>query len=78
MSTAAAAASVISDPTLFDAAVAQISAAEIYGLEVLAAGIGDNPEASTRFVIVQLPGSIPAPTGADKTTLSLFMKANNM
>ena len=77
MSTAAAAASVISEPGLFDAAVAQLSAAAIYGLDVLATGIGDNPDASTRFVIVRLPGSIPAPTGADKTTLSLFMRENH-
>lgn len=77
MSTAAAAASVVSEPGLFDAAVAQQSAAEIYGLDVLASGIGDNPDASTRFVIVHLPGAIPAPTGADKTTLSLFMKENH-
>lgn len=77
MSTASAAASVVSDPSLFDAAVSQQSAADIYGLEVLAAGIGDNPDASTRFVIVQLPGAITAPTGADKTTLSLFMRENH-
>ena len=77
MSTASAAASVISDPALFDAAVAQESAAAIYGLEVLASGIADNPEASTRFVIVQLPGKIQPPTGADKTTLSLFMRENH-
>lgn len=77
MSTASAAESLVTEPTLFDAAVAQEIAAEIYGLEVLASGIGDNPDASTRFVIVQLPGEIPAPTGADKTTLSLFMRENH-
>lgn len=77
MSTSAAAESVATEPQLFDAAIAQKSAAEIYGLAVLAEGIGDNPEASTRFVIVQLPGSIPAATGADKTTLSLFMRENH-
>jgi prephenate dehydratase len=77
MSTASAAESLITEPTLFDAAVAQEIAAEIYGLEVLASGIGDNPDASTRFVLVQLPGAIPAPTGADKTTLSLFMRENH-
>lgn len=77
MSTASAAESLITEPTLFDAAVAQEIAAQIYGLEVLASGIGDNPDASTRFVLVQLPGAIPAPTGADKTTLSLFMRENH-
>jgi prephenate dehydratase len=41
---------------------------------VLAENIGDTEDATTRFVMVRKPGSIPAPTGADKTTLSLFMR----
>jgi len=73
MSTAAAAAALLEEPPPFDAAVSQRIAAEIYGLEVLADDIQDTDEATTRFVLVQLPGDIPAPTGADKTTLSLFM-----
>jgi prephenate dehydratase len=74
MSTAAAAAALREDPPAFDAAVSQRIAAEIYGLEVLADDIQDNDDAYTRFVLVRLPGAIPAPTGADKTTLSLYMK----
>lgn len=73
MSTAAAAAAVAQEQA-FDAAVAQPIAAEIYGLDVLASDIQDNEDAYTRFILVRLPGDIPAPTGADKTTLSLYMK----
>ena len=74
MSTAAAAAAVAEEPPAFDAAVAQAIAAEIYGLEIVADDIQDTDDAFTRFVLVRLPGDIPAPTGADKTTLSLYMK----
>lgn len=73
MSTAAAAAALLEDPAPFDAAIGQKLAAELYGLEVLADDIGDTSDATTRFVVVQLPGDIPAATGADKTTLSLFI-----
>jgi prephenate dehydratase len=73
MSTAAAAAAIADGSAPFDAAIAQRLAADIYGLDVLADEIGDTADAFTRFVVVQLPGSLPAPTGADKTTLSLFI-----
>ncbi|MBK9738887.1 MAG: prephenate dehydratase [Actinobacteria bacterium] len=73
-STAGAAAALLQDPPPFDAAVAPRLAADRYDLDVLADNIGDTEEATTRFVLVRLPGEIPAPTGADKTTLSLFMR----
>lgn len=73
MSTAAAAAALADGSAPFDAAIAQRLAADIYSLQVLADEIGDTADATTRFVVVQLPGAIPAPTGADKTTLSLFI-----
>ena len=73
VSTAAAAAGLADEPRMYDAAVAQELAAEIYDLEVLATGIADHSDAFTRFVLVSKPGDLPAPTGADKTTLSLFM-----
>lgn len=73
MSTAAAAEALMDADAPFDAAIGQKLAAEIYGLEVLADNIGDTTDATTRFVVVQKPGAIPAPTGADKTTLSLFI-----
>jgi prephenate dehydratase len=34
------------------------------------------PDAITRFVLVQRPGSLPERTGADKTTLSLFIRSD--
>lgn len=74
LSTAGAASSLTADPAPFDAAVAPMLAAQRYGLQVLADGIGDTDEAQTRFVLVRLPGPVPLPTGADKTTLSLYMR----
>ena len=74
LSTAGAAAALLTEPRPFDAAVAPSLAAQRYGLEILADGIGDTDDASTRFVLVQRPGVLPAPTGADKTTLSLYMR----
>lgn len=73
MSTSAAAQALNEDSVGFDAAVAQRRAADVYGLAVLADDIQDTDEATTRFVVVQKPGVLPALTGADKTTLSLFM-----
>jgi len=77
MSTSAAAAALVSDSPAFDAAIGQALNAEIYGLEILAEQIGDSSDAHTRFVIVELPGELPAPTGADKTTLSVFQRDNH-
>ena len=74
MSTAAAAAALNDEPPHFDAAVAQSIAAQIYGLEILADDIQDTDDAYTRFVLVQRPGAHPRATGADKTTMSLFMR----
>lgn len=77
MSTAAAAAGLKDGSATYDAAIAAPIAADHYGLTVLADNIGDNNEAATRFVVVSRPGSSPAPTGADKTTLVLFMRDNH-
>lgn len=60
-----------------NAAVTNAHAAAHYGLEVLADDIGDQEEATTRFVLVAGPGSTPAPTGADRTSLMLFMRADH-
>ncbi|MGV1037358.1 MAG: prephenate dehydratase [Candidatus Nanopelagicales bacterium] len=65
------------DPPPYDAAISPIIAAEHYGLEVLEESVGDNPDASTRFVLVRRPGQPAAPTGADKTTLVLFMREDH-
>ena len=73
MSTAAAAAALLEEPAPFEGAISQKIAADIYGLDVLADEIADTADATTRFVVVRKPGPIPPPTGADKTTLSLFI-----
>ncbi len=57
----------------FDAAVASEIAAETYGLTVLNKNIGDADGAVTRFVLVSKPGTIPAPTGFDRTSLAAFI-----
>ena len=48
------------EPPPYDAAISLAIAAEHYGLDVLTDGIGDNPDASTRFVQVRRPGPPPA------------------
>ncbi|MFT3876581.1 MAG: prephenate dehydratase [Propioniciclava sp.] len=75
-STAAAAAEVSDPASKFDAAICAEVAADLYGLEIAASDIADNPDAVTRFVLVRRPGNIPAPTGADKTTLVAYMHAD--
>ncbi|MFL6098931.1 MAG: prephenate dehydratase [Actinomycetales bacterium] len=56
----------------YDAALCAPIAADINRLSVLAHDVGDNPSAVTRFVLVARPGPVPAPTGADKTTLVAY------
>ncbi len=73
LSTAGAAAALLDVPRPFDAAISQAITADIYGLSILADNIGDTQDATTRFVLLSRPGQLPNPTGADKTTLSLFM-----
>ena len=70
-STAAAAKS-LSDRT-FDAAIAAKWAAEKYGRTVIAEDIGENQGAITRFVVAELPGDVPAPTGNDRTSLVAYI-----
>ncbi len=77
LSTAAAAASLAAGEQPFDAAVCAPAAATLHGLEVLADGIGDMQAAVTRFVLVARPGSMPAQTGADKTTVVLFQREDH-
>ncbi|MEN1973616.1 prephenate dehydratase [Cellulomonas olei] len=60
----------------FDAALVPPAAPAHYGLPVLADGVADNPHAATRFVVVGAPGAVPAPTGADKTTLVVHLPSN--
>ena len=76
-STAAAAAEVADPLSRFDAAICAQVAGETHRLTALAEEIADNPDAVTRFVLVSRPGLVPPATGADKTTLVLFMRENH-
>jgi prephenate dehydratase len=44
-----------------------------HGLNVLAEGIADHPDAVTRFALVTRPGPPPPPTGDDLTTLAIYI-----
>jgi prephenate dehydratase len=56
-----------------DAALASAATADRYGLVVLVPDVHDRSNAVTRFVEVAPPGSLPAPTGADRTSLVAFL-----
>jgi prephenate dehydratase len=64
------------DGSTYDAAICAPSAAERYGLTVLGEDIGDRP-ATTRFVVVRLPGAVPPPTGADRTSVVAYLRENH-
>jgi prephenate dehydratase len=57
------------------AAVGTALAAELYGLDVVAADIEDHADNATRFVLVA-PSGIPRPTGHDKTSVVCFQRDN--
>jgi prephenate dehydratase len=55
------------------AAVGTALAAKLYGLEIIASGIEDHPDAETRFVLVGPPtAGVPAVTGHDRTSIVCF------
>jgi prephenate dehydratase len=60
-----------------DAALAGAFAAARYGLDVLVPDIGDRKNAVTRFVVAGPAAPLPAPTGADRTTLAAFLATNH-
>ncbi len=77
LSTAAAAAELARAEPGWDAALCAPLAADRFGLRVLAADVGDNPEAVTRFVLVSRPGPPPKATGADKTSLVVSQREDH-
>ncbi|MEO7195034.1 MAG: prephenate dehydratase [Pseudonocardiaceae bacterium] len=52
-----------------DAAVCAPVAIRHYPLAELASGVHDQDDAETRFLLVRHPGSVPPPTGTDRTSL---------
>ena len=61
-----------------EAGVAALSprvAADLYGLDVIAADIADHAGNQTRFLLVAREG-VPAPTGHDKTALVIYQRAD--
>ena len=56
-----------------DGAIASSAAAANFELEVIAANIGDNQVAVTRFIAAQKPGHISASTGHDRTSLVVYI-----
>jgi len=68
-SNVSAAAQLLAENPVADAAVAPPGIDEQYPVEVLAERIGDNPNAVTRFVLVTASATLPPRTGADKTSV---------
>lgn len=66
-STAAAAVGVLKGSC--DAAITAPVAADHYALDVLETGIADVDDAVTRFLVLQRPGTLPEPTGSDRTSI---------
>ncbi|MCD4550125.1 prephenate dehydratase [Schaalia sp. lx-260] len=75
-STAAAAELLSTHDTTFDAALCNSPSVQRYGLEAMYRDVADNLGAVTRFVMVSRPGALPAPTGADKTTIQVALPVN--
>ncbi len=61
----------------YDAAVAPVISAQLYGLSMLAHDIADNAGAVTRFVLLTRARPAPPPTGNDRTTLVTYLRDNH-
>jgi len=75
-SNAAAAAALADSGSRTDAVLAPPGLGEALGLAVVATDVADSETAATRFVRVGRPGVLPAPTGADKTTLVVYLPSD--
>lgn len=73
-STAAGAAEIADPTSRYQATICSEAAGEMHGLEAAATAIADNKEAVTRFILVTKPMAPPERTGADKTTLVVFLR----
>lgn len=60
-----------------DGALAASAAAKNFNLEVIAEDVGDRQAAVTRFVTVARPRKIAEPTGADRTSIVVFIAADH-
>jgi len=74
-STAGAARDLVARGDLDTVVIAPQRAAEVYGLEVLEAGIEDRSGNKTRFLLVGRD-TVPPPTGRDKTSLVVYQRAD--
>ncbi len=74
-STAEAARSLTDSGDRTTAAIAPLRSAEVYGLDVLAAGIADRADNQTRFVLVGAD-VIAVPTGHDKTSMVVYQRTD--
>jgi prephenate dehydratase len=61
----------------FDAAIAPLVAAELYGLDLIDDDVADHTGAVTRFVLLTRPAPPPAATGNDRTTLVAYLRADH-
>ncbi|MDQ2836111.1 MAG: prephenate dehydratase [Actinomycetota bacterium] len=61
----------------YDAAVAPVISAQLYGLATLAHDIADNQGAVTRFVLLSTPRPAPPPTGNDRTSLVCYLREDH-
>jgi prephenate dehydratase len=74
-STAEAAEAVAAGGDKAKAAIGTSLAAEVYGLDIVAAEVEDHPGNQTRFVVVAREG-LARPTGHDKTSIAVFQRAD--
>ena len=75
-STSAAAKALADGEADYEAVLCSVLSAQQYGLDILESGVGDNPDAVTRFICVGKLGVLPQRTGADKTTLQVELPSD--